>query len=94
MHDKKALAKRHREQMYKVELIRVLMKVTREHVGPRMLEEANDKAAAAFAVESVTGFIQSWASQERYSEEQAAKRLEFGVPADEWDVLKMLGLHD
>jgi hypothetical protein len=94
MHDKKGLAKRHREQLYKLEMIRVLGRVMRDHVGPRMMAEAEDKAAAKWAVESVGGLVQSWESAERYGAEQAARRLEFGVPPDEWDILKALGLHD
>jgi hypothetical protein len=82
----------HRERTHKLSMIHLLVRVMREHVGPRVLAEAADKKAAAKAVESVTHFVQAWETTERYGVEQAAKRIEYGRSPDDWDVLEVLGL--
>jgi len=60
MKDRDVLARQHRERLYKLEMIRVLGRLMREHVGPRLMAEAEDKVAAKWAVESASGFVQSW----------------------------------
>jgi hypothetical protein len=88
------LVRDHRERTHKLTMIHLLVRVMREHVGPRVLAEATDKKTAVMAIESVTHFVQAWESAERYGVEQAAKRLEYGRSPDEWSVLEVLGLHD
>ena len=88
------LVRDHRERMHKLSMIHLLMRVMREHVGPRVLAEATDKKTAKRAIESVTHFVQAWDAAERNGVEQAAKRLEYGRSPDEWDVLEVLGLRE
>lgn len=94
MKQREDLVRDHRERTHKLSMIHLLVRVMREHVGPRVMAESVDKKAAATAIESVTHFVQAWQSAERYGVEQAAKRLEYGRSPDEWDVLEVLGLHD
>jgi hypothetical protein len=84
MNDEEQLRERHRQQQYKVVTIRALEKVLREHIMPRMKAEARDKNAAVFALGSVEGFLRSWRAAEASTEDALAKKLEFGVPPDEW----------
>jgi hypothetical protein len=84
MNDEEQLRERHRQQAYRVVAIRALERVLREHITPRMKAEARDQSAALHALESVDGFLRSWRAAEASTEDALAKKLEFGVPPDEW----------
>lgn len=84
MDEEEKLRERHRQQAYKVVALRALQKVLRDHLGPRMMSEATDKGSATWALGSVDGFLRSWASQEKYSEDKLAQKLAFQQIPEDW----------
>jgi hypothetical protein len=79
------LLQRQREALYKAGILRLSLKILREHIAPRTQAEAEHKETAATAMEAVIRHFSAWKFAEEGEVQRFTDMLGWDKVPEKWD---------